>query len=122
MSKQKNNPRQIRYNMTTEPYEQAEWGHFWTFFLLNSRRECDRIQEKLLMALAPCGELEKTESGILVPKGSLVGRVITFASTKGRIIDPQAIYKTDKWYHDRGLHPMSGEQFGRYIERFTVSS
>ncbi|NPE26927.1 hypothetical protein HNV12_02905 [Methanococcoides sp. SA1] len=121
----KNNPRQIRYNMQTDTAEQELLRHYWTFFILNERREASRIQQKVInyfggRDFASCDELTELESGILIREGSLRGKLVTLKSNAGAL-PPKAkeeIYATNKWYRDRTLKPMSDIQFDTYAARF----
>ena len=65
-------------------------------------------------------ELEELESGIIISRDSLLGKLITLKSNKGIISlhDKTKIYATKKWYYDRALKPMSDIEFDNYAARF----
>ena len=112
------NQRQVRYNMVTDIGIQERMRHEWSFFILNSKTEIDRIQERILEHLAVCDDLNELDSGILIPKEYLHGRLITFKSEKGKIIDRSKIYDSNKFYKDRNLHPMNDIKFEKYCQKF----
>jgi hypothetical protein len=62
-----NNLRQIRYWVSTNPDEQAEFHHEWTFCVINKEREARRIKDKILTELAPAAEHVELSEG-LIPK------------------------------------------------------
>lgn len=86
------NSRQIQYNWITNSDAQVEWRYQWIFFIVNAPREIEIIKERILEALTKCGELTELDSGILIPKESLNGRLIMLASNVGSIEDKK---KTD---------------------------
>jgi hypothetical protein len=122
MAQRIKNPRQIRYNWEIDTAEQASMRYRWAFLVLNSRRECDRIRDKIIEAMACCADMEELESGIVVPNGSLVGRLITLNSERGDIQDKNRIYNTGKWHKDRALGPMNDIELEVYVSRFKVPS
>ncbi|MCD4771001.1 hypothetical protein K8R30_01125 [archaeon] len=121
-----NNPRQIRYNKQTDISEQIDLRHQWTFFILNARRESRDITQKIVnyfsshTDFSACNELEKLESGIIIPKGSLFGKLITLKSNVGKMEakDYSKIYDTKKWHYDRTLKPMSDIELDIYAMKF----
>jgi len=119
-----NNPRQIRYNKRTDVSEQVDLRHQWTFFIVNARRESKDITQKIVnyfsshTDFSACDELEKLESGIIVPEGSLFGKLITLKSNVGEIRDRSKIYNTKKWHYDRTLKPMSDIELDIYAMKF----
>ena len=115
-----NNIRQVKYNMITDTADRLRLRHQWTFLILNTAGEINRIQGRILEQLATCDNLTKLDSGILVPKESLMGRLIYFDCEQGKIEDKDAIYKSRKFYKDRNLYPMDDVQFARYTEQFQV--
>jgi hypothetical protein len=115
------NPRQIRYKKITNTDYQTQWRYNWMFFILNSRRECKAIEDKLITAMAMCDNVVELESGILVPKSSLVGKLITLDTNVGELPPKRTIYDTPKWYHDRNLRSMNDVELQRYAEKCAVS-
>ncbi len=120
------NPRQIRYNQKTDATEQLYLKHNWTFFIINAKREANEITQKILnyfstnTDFSACDELEKLETGILIKKGSLIGKLLTLKSNTGIIKqeDRQKINATNKWYYDRTLKPMNDIELDNYATKF----
>jgi len=122
------NPRQIRYNKLTDTSTQIGLRHQWTFFILNAKRESEDIKQKIInhfcsnTDFSACDELEELESGMIIPQGSLLGRLITLKSNVGkmRTENRSKIYDTKKWYFDRRLRPMDDVGLDKYISRLNL--
>lgn len=119
------NPRQIRYNMQIDSSQQTITPCHWTFFILNAEREGSEIAQKISKYFSShtdysiCEELEELESGILVKKDSLLGKLITLKSNIADIRkrDRPQIYDTEKWHYDRRLGPMNYDKLNAYCDR-----
>ncbi|MBT7102589.1 hypothetical protein HN935_03710 [archaeon] len=112
------NPRQIRYNKETISGAQEQWRFQNTFFILNTESQIRIIREKILGALGQCDELEELESGLLIPKGSLHGKLVTVKSNTAEIRDRRRVYNTEAWRYDRTLRSMNDVDFATYCEQF----
>jgi len=112
------NPRQIRFNKETISGAQEQWRYQHTFFVLNTEAQVGIIQEKILRALGQCDELEELESGLLIPTGSLHGKLIALKSNTAEIRNKTQVYNTENWHYDRTLRPMNDVDFDTYCEQF----
>jgi hypothetical protein len=112
-------PRQIRYNKKTDTGEQVRQRHEWYFFILNAPREIERLEEKIITQFAPSSNYSKLESGVIVPKGSLHGKLITFQSDWGLIRNKWGIYE-GRFGEDRRLRSMNEDAFIKYLDQFAT--
>jgi len=116
MGRVRSSPRFMKYNLKTERVEQSELPYIWTFFILNDLGKSRGIEENLLTYFGPCEDWKCRDTGVVVTKGSLHGRLITFKSRMGRMEDKTRIYGGD-FRKDRDLRPLGEVAFYEHVQR-----
>lgn len=113
--------RQLRYYLEVSTEEQNPTPHHWIFYIQNTKREATLIQERILEELAMCNNLTTLESGIIIPKLSIIARLIEFDSQKGKIENQRGIYNSSNFKKDRNLkrkYQITEAQFVDYYTKF----
>jgi len=99
--------------------EQERQRHEWYFFILNTRAEAGKIQERILQYFAPCNEFFEMKSGRLISRNYLEGRLIQFRSDIGKI-ETKKIY-LGRFLLDRNLKQMDDVKFSNYLQKVSFS-
>ncbi len=110
--------RQVLYNKVTNTEEQTLLRHRWTFAFINELREIERIEQRIFNELSHCDDL--IENYYMPIKGShgLHLKIISFSSEKGKIENPQKIYRQPrKFKKDRDLRDRAEEKLENYVQR-----
>lgn len=95
--------RQIRYNLKTDTALQELARHQWIFLVINEPTEIARIRERIYAQLKPYDDFRNLHSGSIPSSGGLCYDFFAFTSERGRIEEPDKIYRSKKFKQDRDL-------------------
>ena len=106
--------RQVRYNIHTSTGEQQFERHKWTFMIINTPTEIERIRERIFrqLELIRDGNFGKD---ILPSSGGLYYDCFWITSQRGKLEEPNKIYASKKFKLDRDLFERDELSLNRYL-------
>lgn len=110
--------RGIRWNVNIKTGEQERTRYRYTFAIVNTPREIERIQGRIFDKLAPIDEFREICDYPISQSDGLHCDVFSFSTDVGKIRHPEKIYANLKQFrHDRDLYERDEGEIIPYIER-----
>ena len=94
--------RKVRYNVKTEPGEQANGRHRWTFAVVDDLEGVEAVQEELIQQLHPI-KCTLIYQGSIPGSEGVLGRIYFILSDVGELKHPQRIASRKRLEHDPAL-------------------